>query len=1395
MPPRAAKGGTASKASGSQPANRSSKGKSKAAPVEILDDDFSDDDAAPTPAPSKARQPSARGTKAASKIVIPQKVNPLVISDEDDELPEALPAPRRSQRIDDEEDDDEDVEMLPAKPLPAFMTQLNPALQRPAVAIKRKEPATSSMGSAEKRSKNSANGSQAATAAKDASTFKDPAARLRAARSANGNSPVDTAANAGPSKAAASRSSRAAARPSTAPQSTFMPTTTSSQPAESQDVDEDQSEDEGANEDGDEDDDGPAQPVPDPMAFQIPETSAPRPPANDWLAPLARMQQAMSSFIERLNNGQNGFADAAAGAAASATAEPKPPAASGAASTGTPSATSSGPTAAQPNTMQIVFPYALKRLTPSSGLAVAVVVECADMWADYIKRLSRQCYVLFYKSTVDSGLLMRLEFENFCEALKGRFPKAAYIATEARHDPDIEEEFENLEDAALAAAGLEPEMNDLFRQMQHSDAINGADALSTLVGSKDALLDVATLPFLPESTVQALKARGLKTELKSHQSQGVTYMVRQEHPVLPTRQSDPPVGLWKKRKSRLGETYYQNIANNRSLADGMGLGKTLQVLALVLADPTGKGVIDQNFKGVRVPVEEENATADASSATSKKGDGVGSASGSVPTTASSAASSSKSSKKDQPKKQGKVVNAHKARNLKKLDESYCKTTLIVCPLSVVVNWQQQIEQHCDLSKVSYYVLHGDKLRDRTHDLGKYDFVIVTYDTIKTEYRQYSKWREAEWAREAANGGSAAGSGKGPNKLKLLKDYEDDEEDKQPEVKSASTKKPDLKGKGKAKAEPADVWSSDEDVKKIDYKIGMEISDESDDDWDTPARPRGSQGHIPSQLFERKWRRLILDEGHICRNPKTRLFEAVMEIQAERIWTVTGTPIVNSTRDLQALVSFLKLAPLDDPKAWTRLIDKRIKRGQKAGLQLLQIIIRSHTLRRTKSMEDADGQPLVPLPKITIARHTIELDEDTREYYNEVEQAMKDVILNWIQVDALNRSRGHVLVFLSRLRQLACHRNLVPRSFLVDIKARMFEAAQKAAENDPESLSPEQVERLQEQLVAYIDGNEECPICIDVLTEPRITYCGHVFCLECIRQTILANPSCPMDRRPLPINTRLIAPPVARVVEDEMDQNDGDVTPTMDLSAVQSAKIEQLILLLNQTQREDNEIKSLVFSNFVGFLDHIAIALKKAGITYCRFDGSMSIERRNAVLEAFSRPNPAARKKPASGLLAQLEEAQARKQAIAASKGKLSHKLGKNAERDGLYQAPRVMLLSIGSGALGLNLVQASQVFLMDPWWQSAIEAQAIDRVHRIGQNRAIRVVQMIASGTVEERVLEIQKRKEDLIKDAFSSVRNRGKEIDVAHQERETRGLADLIALFGIGQAEREAAASSQDYM
>jgi len=76
---------------------------------------------------------------------------------------------------------------------------------------------------------------------------------------------------------------------------------------------------------------------------------------------------------------------------------------------------------------------------------------------------------------------------------------------------------------------------------------------------------------------------------------------------------------------------------------------------------------------------------------------------------------------------------------------------------------------------------------------------------------------------------------------------------------------------------------------------------------------------------------------------------------------------------------------------------------------------------------------------------------------------------------------------------------------------------------------------------------------------------------------------------------------------------------------------------------------------------------------------------------------------------------------------------------------RLFLISLKAGGLGLNLTAAEYVFLLDPWWNPAVEAQAMDRAHRIGQTRHVFAYRLIARDTVEEKVLELQNTKRDLV--------------------------------------------------
>ena len=147
------------------------------------------------------------------------------------------------------------------------------------------------------------------------------------------------------------------------------------------------------------------------------------------------------------------------------------------------------------------------------------------------------------------------------------------------------------------------------------------------------------------------------------------------------------------------------------------------------------------------------------------------------------------------------------------------------------------------------------------------------------------------------------------------------------------------------------------------------------------------------------------------------------------------------------------------------------------------------------------------------------------------------------------------------------------------------------------------------------------------------------------------------------------------------------------SADRSSKIDRLLETLEETVADGH--KALVFSQWTGLLDRVEPHLRAAGIPFTRLDGST--QDRAGVVRTFQDPG-----------------------------------------------GPPVMLVSLKAGGTGLNLTAADHVFLLDPWWNPAVEDQAADRAHRIGQERPVNVYRMVAKDTVEERILALQTKKRSL---------------------------------------------------
>ena len=143
----------------------------------------------------------------------------------------------------------------------------------------------------------------------------------------------------------------------------------------------------------------------------------------------------------------------------------------------------------------------------------------------------------------------------------------------------------------------------------------------------------------------------------------------------------------------------------------------------------------------------------------------------------------------------------------------------------------------------------------------------------------------------------------------------------------------------------------------------------------------------------------------------------------------------------------------------------------------------------------------------------------------------------------------------------------------------------------------------------------------------------------------------------------------------------------------SAKVDLLLEVLAEIVADDH--KALVFSQWTALLDRVEPHLRTAGIDFTRLDGQT--RRREEVVRHFQGDD-----------------------------------------------GPPVMLISLRAGGTGLNLTAADHIFLLDPWWNPAVEDQAADRAHRIGQTRPVLVHRLVARDTVEERILALQQRKRAL---------------------------------------------------
>lgn len=667
----------------------------------------------------------------------------------------------------------------------------------------------------------------------------------------------------------------------------------------------------------------------------------------------------------------------------------------------------------------------------------------------------------------------------------------------------------------------------------------------------------------------------------------------------------------------------------------------------------------------------------------------------------------------------------------------CRTTLIVAPVALLRQWAQEIKHKIrgGLHALSVYIHHGAAKKSHFRELQQFDVVLTTFGSLAAETKRMEKFQLRKRHDPQAQ----------PNKSETC------------------------------------------------TLIGPDC----------------------------RWHRVILDEAQCIKNKNTQTAKGACLLDATYRFCMTGTPMMNNVDELYSLIKFLRIKPYDRWEKYRADISAPLRgahdEARAKAMTMLQALCKAIMLRRTKKSE-YHGQPILVLPERTTEVDNAEFDADERSLYTSLESRTQVDFNKYLRAGTVGRSYSAILVLLLRLRQACCHPHLI-RDFSIA-------AAADVTQEDLVDLA----KQLPEGVVTRIKstgGNFECPVCMDACVNPAIFIpCGHDTCRDCfVRIADPANairegnegapkarcPHCRADIDPKRITDfqsfkRVYMPELlteeekaefdiiesgsddegsqAEEVDDEdseaeeagaLDEIDAGLPPSkkqkektrgkgkgkgkgkekakqkhtqLTLAELRkhanrsasarkkylrrlredyqdSAKIRKTTELLAQIMSDPEGEKVLIFSQWTSLLDLVEVRVEEGGWGYRRYDGSMNAKMRADAVDDF-----------------------------------------KDKQKD-----VRVMLVSLKAGNAGLNLNVASQVIILDPFWNPYIEEQAIDRAHRIGQARPVKVHRILVQQTVEDRIVELQENKRKLIEQALD--------------EREASqlgrlGARELAYLFGV---------------
>ncbi|KAJ0229890.1 Helicase-like transcription factor CHR28 [Hirschfeldia incana] len=483
-----------------------------------------------------------------------------------------------------------------------------------------------------------------------------------------------------------------------------------------------------------------------------------------------------------------------------------------------------------------------------------------------------------------------------------------------------------------------------------------------------------------------------------------------------------------------------------------------------------------------------------------------------------------------------------------------------------------------------------------------------------------------------------------------------------------------------------------------------------------------------------WFRVVLDEAQTIKNHKTLAAKACCGLRAKRRWCLSGTPIQNTIDDLYSYFRFLRYDPYAVFSSFRNTIKTMISRNSQHGYKKLQAILKAIMLRRTKGTL-LDGQPILNLPPKTINLSKVDFSVEERSFYTKLESDSRSQFKAYADAGTLHQNYANILLMLLRLRQ-ACDHPQLAKGFKSDSLGKESAAAAK-------SLSRE----VRVSLLNRLASSPICRACNDPPEVPVITFCGHIFCYQCVSEYITGDEnSCPVCREQLSRDVVFSQSTLGSCNADDTGCSSSSHTKGLNKAVFEngdysSSKIKTVMDILkslsnqgsqNSTQNggmpsssqpydvDDDDVtiieqaivpstphsqlpvKTIIFSQWTSMLDILELSLNENNIEFRRLDGTMSLAARDIAVKEFS------------------------------------------------YDPDvKVIIMSLKAGNLGLNMIAACHVILLDLWWNPTTEDQAIDRAHRIGQTRPVTVTRITIKNSIEDRILSLQEEKRAMVASAF----------------------------------------------